>query len=87
MLASRPRGALYIGVTNALERRVWEHRSGVGSEHVGKYRIFRLVWAEPFDSIVEAIAAEKRIKRWRRAWKDQLIERDNPHWLDLLPAD
>lgn len=83
MLASRKNGALYVGVTNDLVRRVRQHRSGDGSIHVFEYRIFRLVWFEAHDLIVAAIAREKTIKRWRRDWKVALIEEGNPTWRDL----
>lgn len=84
ILASRYRGTLYIGVTAEIARRVWEHRQGIGSEFVRRYGITRLVHAERFDSIADAIAREKALKKWRRAWKFELIERDNPEWDDLF---
>ncbi len=83
ILASKRNGTLYTGVTNDLGRRVDEHRSGRGSDFVTRYRVVLLVWAEAYDDIVEAIAAEKRIKRWRRRWKLELIEKTNPDWEDL----
>ena len=86
MLASKRNGTLYTGITRDLGRRVVDHRQGRGSEFVQRYQIFQLVWSEAYDDVREAIAAEKRIKRWRRAWKVQLIERSNPDWSDLLAA-
>lgn len=83
ILASRPRGAIYIGVTNDLENRVQEHRVGKGSKHVAKYGIYKLVHFEEFQEIDMAISREKRLKRWRRQWKDELIESHNPNWNDL----
>ena len=83
IMASGPRGTLYIGVTNALGRRVWEHQTGQGSEFVRRYGVTRLVYSEAFERIDEAIAQEKRFKRWRRAWKIALIESGNPEWDDL----
>lgn len=83
ILASKKDGALYIGVTSDLIGRVWQHRNGTFSGHSKKYHIRRLVWFEDFPRADEAIEAEKRIKRWRRAWKDALIEKQNPEWLDL----
>ncbi|HZZ34997.1 MAG TPA: GIY-YIG nuclease family protein [Caulobacteraceae bacterium] len=83
ILASRRNGTLYVGVTNDIARRVWEHKEGVGSAFVSKYGVHRLVWFEQHSSVVEAIAREKRLKRWRRAWKLALIEADNPTWRDL----
>lgn len=83
ILASRPRGALYVGVTNDLVRRVWEHKSGLGSAHVRRYFIHRLVWVEEHDLIAAAIGREKSIKRWERAMKFSVIEEGNPTWRDL----
>ena len=83
MLASRKRGTLYTGVTNDLARRVSEHREGTASGFTRKYRVHRLVYAETFDEIEDAIRREKAMKEWQRAWKIQLIEKDNPEWLDL----
>ena len=84
ILANGKRGALYFGVTNDLARRVTEHRAGEGSAHVVRYSIFRLVLAESYPTVAEAIAREKQLKKWRRAWKTELIERSNPDWDDLF---
>lgn len=83
ILASRKNGTLYIGVTNDIARRVWEHRQGTGSRFVKKYRVARLVHAEPYEEIERAIQREKTMKEWPRAWKIRLIERANPEWDDL----
>jgi putative endonuclease len=83
ILASRKHGTLYIGVTNDLARRVWEHREGIGSKFTKKYRVHRLVFAEPHDDIERAIQREKTMKEWPRVWKIRTIERDNPEWDDL----
>ena len=83
ILASAPYGTLYIGVTNNIARRVYEHREGMGSAFCRKYRVHRLVRSEPFENIANAIHREKRLKKWLRAWKIRLIESDNPHWDDL----
>jgi putative endonuclease len=83
IMASGPRGTLYVGVTNDLGRRVNEHRTGTGSDFVRRYSVLRLVFAEAFDDPRDAIAQEKRLKRWRRAWKIELIERSNPAWQDI----
>ena len=83
ILASRKRGTLYIGVTNDIARRVWEHRQGRGSKFVQKYRVTRLVYVEAHGQIEPAIQREKTLKELQRAWKIQLIERDNPEWVDL----
>ncbi|NRG16846.1 GIY-YIG nuclease family protein [Rhizobiales bacterium] len=83
ILASRMRGTLYIGVTNDLGRRVFEHRSGTGSEFTRKHGATKLVYYERYERIDEAIAQEKRLKRWARSWKIQIIESFNPNWDDL----
>ena len=83
ILASRMNGTLYIGVTNDIARRVWEHRSGTGSAFAKQYRVHRLVYLEPHDDIRLAIQREKTLKEWKRAWKVALIEKDNPDWRDL----
>ena len=86
MLASRKYGTLYIGVTNDLWRRVAEHRDGNGGKFTAKYKVFLLVWYEVHDDIEVAIQRETSMKRWKRDWKTNLIERENPHWIDLYPA-
>jgi putative endonuclease len=83
ILASRKHGTLYIGVTNDIARRVWEHRQGHGSKFVQKYRVTHLVYVEAHEEIEHAIQREKTLKEWQRAWKIQLIEQDNPEWEDL----
>jgi putative endonuclease len=85
ILASKPRGVLYVGVTNNVERRVHDHRNGNGSLFCKKYNLHRLVYVEDFNDVSDAIAAEKRIKKWRRAWKELMIERINPGWTELMP--
>jgi putative endonuclease len=86
ILASKPYGTLYIGVTNSLLDRVKAHREGSGSRFTARYGISRLVYHEPFASIEAAIQREKTLKHWVRQWKINLIERENPHWIDLYPA-
>jgi putative endonuclease len=81
ILASRRHGTLYIGITNSLQKRLEEHRSGKGSEFVKKYGVYRLVYTETYEGAEEAIAREKQLKRWKRDWKIELIER--PEWRDL----
>jgi putative endonuclease len=83
ILANRRNGTLYTGVTNDLPRRVAQHRNRAGSVFTAHYKVARLVWAEPHADIRDAIAREKAIKKWRRAWKLELIERGNPDWNDL----
>ena len=83
MLASRRHGTLYIGITNDLSRRVWEHKTKAHPGFTARYDVARLVWSESYDRIDDAIAREKKLKRFRRDWKIALIEADNPNWLDL----
>lgn len=83
LLASRRDGALYLGVTNDLIRRVFEHRNKLHRGFTARYNITRLVWFESHDDPTSAITREKAVKKWRRAWKAALITRDNPEWRDL----
>lgn len=83
-MADRYRGGTYIGVTANLPKRVWQHRNGSGSEFAAKYRRFNLVYAERHERIEQAIAREKAMKKWRRAWKVELIEKGNPDWADVF---
>ncbi len=83
MLASKPNGVLYIGVTNDLLRRVWEHREGLVDGFTKTYRVKRLVYWEQTTDINSAIEREKRLKAWKRDWKIELIEKHNPEWKDL----
>ncbi|NIJ21927.1 putative endonuclease [Sphingomonas naasensis] len=83
ILASRYNGALYVGVTSNLPGRVLQHRDGTYEGHTKKYGICRLVYYEVWETMTEAIPREKRLKRWRRDWKRNLIERRNPAWNDL----
>ena len=86
ILASRPRGTLYIGVTNSIIDRADQHRSGIGCVFTRRYKIHQLVWFEEFADVHEAIQREKTMKEWPRDWKVNLIERGNPHWVDLYPS-
>ncbi len=83
MLASRRNGTLYIGVTNDIMRRTWEHKNDLVEGFTKKYGVHILVWYELYEDIHEAIAREKRMKRWNRAWKIRLIEKDNSGWNDI----
>jgi putative endonuclease len=84
LLANRYRGTIYTGVTADLARRTWQHREARGgSTFTKRYGVVRLVHAEEYPTIDEAIAREKAIKKWRRAWKMELIEKANPDWNDL----
>ena len=84
IMADRYRGTMYVGVTADLTARIHQHREGTGSDFCARYDLKRLVWAESMDSIEGAIVLEKRIKRWRREWKFDLIEKGNPDWDDLF---
>jgi putative endonuclease len=86
MLASKLQGTLYVGVTSDLLKRVWEHKNKVVRGFTSRYSVDKLVWFEAHDVRESAIRREKQIKEWRRAWKRELIERDNPHWVDLFPS-
>jgi putative endonuclease len=83
ILASRRHGTLYIGVTNSLQKRLEQHRNGQGSLFAKKYSVSRLVYVERYELAGEAISREKQLKRWKRDWKIELIERDNLEWRDL----
>ena len=83
LLASQRNGTLYCGVTSDLVTRVAQHRDGTYSGFTQQYDVKRLVWFEHHESIEAAILREKRIKKWRRAWKLELIEAGNPQWRDL----
>jgi putative endonuclease len=85
ILASSLGGTLYIGVTNNLVRRVYEHHMKVAVGFTKKYEIYRLVYLEQHTDIEAAIRREKRLKKWNRAWKIRLIEETNPNWDDLYP--
>jgi putative endonuclease len=83
LLASRRHGTLYLGVTNDLTRRVYEHKSRNIPGFSARYRVDRLVWFETHDDPRNAIFREKELKKWRRDWKIRLIEEQNPDWHDL----
>jgi putative endonuclease len=85
MLATKPYGTLYIGVTSDLVRRVWEHRNDAVEGFSKRYRVHLLVHFEQFRSMIDAIEREKELKKWRRAWKIALVEQANPDWHDLWP--
>ena len=83
ILASKPYGTLYIGVTSDLIKRVYEHRNGLIPGFTKKYIVHTLVYWEQHTEIREAIRREKQLKKWNRAWKIELIEKENPDWSDL----
>jgi putative endonuclease len=86
ILASRKDGAIYAGVTNDIVRRIYEHRIEAVPGFTSKYNITRLVWFEIYDDPVSAISREKELKKWKRNWKTQLIEAQNPEWNDLYES-
>ncbi len=83
ILASRPHGTLYIGVTNDLAKRIEQHRLGLGSKFVKAYGVNRLVYVEPYENPDDAIRREKQLKKWKRDWKIRLIEEENLEGRDL----
>ena len=84
ILASKPGGTLYVGVTNDLVRRVYEHPEGLADGFTKRYRVRSLVYFEPHEDIAEALQREKNIKHWSREWKIDLIAASNPDWRDLF---
>jgi putative endonuclease len=82
LLASKPNGTLYVGSTSDLARRVWEHKEKAVPGFTAKYGVDRLVWFERHDTLETAMQREKRIKSWKRRWKIELIEEENPDWND-----
>jgi putative endonuclease len=86
IIASRRDGAIYIGVTNDLVRRIYEHRTRAVPGFTSKYNIAQLVWYEIYDDPIAAISREKELKKWKRAWKVQLIEAENSEWKDLYES-
>jgi len=86
ILASRKDGAIYVGVTNDIVRRIYEHRTKAIKGFTSKYNITRLVWFEIYDDPISAISREKELKKWKLAWKVQLIEAQNPGWNDLYES-
>jgi putative endonuclease len=83
MLCSKPYGTLYLGVTSDLVKRIYEHKNNLVDGFTKKYNVHRLIWYEIHESAESAITREKRIKKWKRAWKLKLIEQTNPKWIDL----
>ena len=83
ILASGKNGTLYIGVTNDLSLRVWQHKEGRASVFTKRYGVSQLVWYEEYPTVPQAIQRETSLKRWKREWKIALIEQINPEWEDL----
>jgi putative endonuclease len=86
MMASRRHGTIYTGVTSQLPNRVWQHRENLIPSFTKLYGVHRLVWYEPHENMIAAIQREKSIKKYKREWKINLIERENPFWDDLYSA-
>ena len=86
ILASKRNGTLYIGVTGDLVKRVWQHKNDTVEGFTKKYGVHTLVYYEMHATMTEAIRREKQLKKWNRAWKIELIEKENPKWLDLWPT-
>jgi putative endonuclease len=83
ILANKKNGTLYVGVTNNLLKRVYEHRNDLIKGFTKKYQVHRLVYYERTNGIEDALNREKKLKRWKRKWKLELIEKENPEWVDL----
>ena len=83
IMASDFNGTLYIGVTSNLQKRVWEHKNHIFDGFTQKYHVDKLVYYEVFQDILSAIEREKKLKKWNREWKKQLINKFNPDWTDL----
>ncbi len=86
ILANKMRGVMYVGVTQDLIKRIWQHKNRMGHGFTSKYNVYNLVYFELHQDVSEAIKREKRLKRWNRNWKIKLIERMNPKWEDLYPS-
>lgn len=85
-MASRSNGTLYIGVTSDLVKRVWQHRNEIAPGITSRYHVHDLVWYELHETMETAILRERQLKDWKRIWKLQLIEGENPEWHDLYPS-
>ena len=86
MLCSKRNGTLYTGVTSDLVKRIYEHKNNLVDGFTKKHNVHRLIWYEIHESAESAIIREKRIKKWKRAWKLKLIEQNNPDWADLYES-
>jgi putative endonuclease len=86
LLASRKHGTLYLGVTNDIVQRVYQHRTKAVRGFTARYDVGKLVWFEIYDDAITAITREKELKKWRRDCKIRLIEEQNPEWVDLYPG-
>jgi putative endonuclease len=86
ILASQPYGTLYIGVTSDLIARLYQHRTNQAKGFTSRYGVHQLVRYEQFGTMYDAISREKQLKRWHRQWKINLVESENPRWIDLAPS-
>jgi len=84
-LASTKNGTLYVGTTSNLVKRVYEHKNNLGSRFTQTYSVHNLVYYETTDDVMSAITREKQLKKWKRNWKINLIQKQNPEWRDLYP--
>jgi len=87
ILASKENGTLYIGVTNDIEKRIWEHKNNIIPGFTQTYKVHKLVHVEEFTRINDAILREKHLKKWKREWKIELIEESNPNWNDIFESN
>jgi putative endonuclease len=83
ILANKPHGAIYIGSARDLRNRLEQHAAGIPGSHTQKYNIKTLVYFEIHNEVIDAVHQERRLKRWRRAWKEELIAKSNPGWRDI----
>ena len=83
ILASKRNGTLYVGITDNLIKRVWQHKNDLADGFTKRYKVHGLVYFEQTNDVISAISREKKLKRWKRPWKLQLIEEKNPNWTDL----
>ncbi|MCK4663524.1 MAG: GIY-YIG nuclease family protein [Bacteroidales bacterium] len=83
MITNLSNKVLYIGVTNDLKRRIYEHKNGAINGFTKKYNVYKLIYFEHFTNIEHAIKKEKQLKKWKRLWKNELVESKNPKWADL----
>jgi len=86
IISSKPNGTLYTGVTSDLVKRIGQHKQKTIAGFTKKYNVTRLVWYESSESMISAIEREKKIKNWKRQWKIELIEKENPEWKDLFDS-
>lgn len=86
LLASERNGTLYVGVTSNLIGRIWQHKNDQADGFTKRYGIKTLVWFEVYEDVHAAILREKQMKEWKRNWKIELIEKENPYWNDLYPS-